>query len=76
MKHLHRILLAALALSLSNYATASQKDDEGMAGYLMTYFSDSDHSLHFAVSDDGYTFTAINDNKPVISGDTIATRHT
>lgn len=75
MKHLHRILLAALALSLSNYATASQKDDEGMAGYLMTYFSDSDHSLHFAVSDDGYTFTALNDNKPVISGDTIAEQH-
>lgn len=25
-----------------------------------------------AVSDDGYTFTALNDGKPVIAGDTIA----
>jgi beta-galactosidase len=43
-----------------------------MSTYLLTYFKDDTHGLYFALSDDGYTFTDINDGKPVISGDTIA----
>ena len=43
-----------------------------MAAYLMVYFSDSDHSLHMALSSDGYSFTALNNNKPVIDGGDIA----
>ena len=35
--------------------------------YLLTYFSDSTHALHMAVSDDGYTFTAVNDGEPVLT---------
>ena len=58
----------ASTLSAANPAP-SEKD---MAAYLMVYFSDSDHSVHFAISHDGYSFTALNDNKPVISGDTLA----
>ena len=66
-------LFAVAALSIPPVtAQTVTPGEEGMAAYLMTYFSDSDHSLHFAVSDDGYTFTALNDNKPVISGDSIA----
>ena len=38
----------------------------------MVYFSDNDHCLHMAVSMDGYEFTAVNDNYPVIAGDTTA----
>lgn len=46
--------------------------ESDMAAYLMTYFLDSDHSLHFAISHDGYEFTALNGNRPVVSGDSIA----
>ena len=43
-----------------------------MGAYLMVFHKDETHSLYMAVSDDGYTFTALNDGKPVIAGDTIA----
>jgi hypothetical protein len=43
-----------------------------MSAYLMVFHKDDTHSLHMALSRDGYTFTALNDGKPVIAGDTIA----
>ncbi len=46
--------------------------EEDMSAYLMVFHKDDTHSLHMAVSDDGYTFTALNGGKPVIAGDTIA----
>ncbi|WP_116127752.1 glycoside hydrolase family 43 protein [Lewinella sp. IMCC34183] len=52
-------------------ATAAQAD---MAAYLMTYFKDNDHSLHFALSTDGYTFTDVNGGEAVIGGDSIASQ--
>lgn len=71
-----KILTALCSLALSTAAAnAIMPEEKDMSAYLMVYFSDSDHSLHFALSDDGYKFTALNDNKPVISGDTIAEQH-
>ncbi|MDE6339810.1 MAG: glycoside hydrolase family 43 protein [Muribaculaceae bacterium] len=66
--------LTALCSPLSFGATANlpQEQENDMAAYLLVFFSDSDHSLHFAVSRDGYNFSALNDNKPIISGDSIA----
>lgn len=49
--------------------------EKDMAAYLLAYHRDETHSLHFALSDDGYIFTALNDNKPVVSGDSIAREH-
>lgn len=46
-----------------------------LTSYLMVYHKDQDHGLHMAVSRDGYTWTALNDDKPVIDGDTIAVQH-
>lgn len=40
--------------------------------YLMVYHKDQDHGLHMAYSTDSYTWTAINDDKPILGGDTIA----
>ncbi len=40
--------------------------------YLLTYFKDDTHGLYFALSNDGYTFTDVNNGQPVIAGDTIA----
>lgn len=47
-------------------------EEKDMAAYLLVYHQDEDHSLHAAISRDGYSFTALNNNKPIISGDTIA----
>lgn len=44
------------------------------SAYLMSYFTDEDHSLHFAVSRDGYSFTDVNGGQPVLSGRDIATQ--
>ena len=46
-------------------ATPQEKD---MAAYLMVFHQDEDHCLHAAISRDGYTFTALNDGKPIIAG--------
>jgi predicted GH43/DUF377 family glycosyl hydrolase len=42
------------------------------SAYLMTYFKDETHSLYFAISRDGYSFTDVNDGRPVLSGRDIA----
>ena len=66
--------LAGLATLCSPCASAANQipSEKDMDAYLLVFFSDSDHSLHFAVSRDGYKFTALNDNKPIIAGDSIA----
>lgn len=50
-------------------AVPAEKD---MSAYLMVFHQDKTHSLHMAISRDGYTFTALNGGAPVIAGDTIA----
>lgn len=52
-------------------ATPTEKD---MSAYLMVFHKDETHSLHMALSPDGYNFTALNDGKPIIAGDTIASQ--
>lgn len=42
------------------------------SAYLLAYFKDETHSLHFATSPDGYTFTDVNDGVPVLSGRAVA----
>jgi len=46
--------------------------EKKIGGYLMVYFKDDTHGLYMALSKDGYTFTDINNAKPIIAGDTIA----
>lgn len=46
-----------------------------LEAYLMVYHKDQDHGLHMAYSEDGYLWTALNDDKPIIAGDTIAQQH-
>ncbi len=52
----------------------SEKKEIKKGDYLLAYFKDQDHSLHFAVSTDGYSFTDVNKGKPVVGGDTIASQ--
>ncbi|AXP81488.1 hypothetical protein CJ739_2415 [Mariniflexile rhizosphaerae] len=52
----------------------STEEPKDMSSYLMVYFKDDDHSLHMALSTDGYSFTDVNQGKAVVSGDTIASQ--
>lgn len=51
-------------------ATVPTEKDFG--AYLFVFHKDDDHSLHFALSRDGYTFTHINRGKPIMSGRDLA----
>ncbi|MDL2243569.1 family 43 glycosylhydrolase [Bacteroidales bacterium OttesenSCG-928-J19] len=53
------------------YKSAVPTEDE-MSAYLMVYHRDETHGLYMALSNDGYTFTALNEDKPIMAGDTIA----
>ena len=72
------ILLVALFAAWTTSAEAKkqkQPSEKDMGAYLFTYFNDPTHSLFMAISYDGYTFTAVNGNRPVIAGDSIAEQH-
>ncbi len=69
-----RTILAICGFLSASFCMAGNNvpQEKDMSAYLLTYFTDADHSLHFAISRDGYTFTAVNDGKAVIAGDSIA----
>lgn len=46
--------------------------DADRSAYLLVYFKDETHSLHFAVSPDGSSFTDVNDGAPVLNGRDVA----
>lgn len=72
------ILLVIIASAVATTADASRKenyDESKMGAYLFTFFNDATHSLFMATSHDGYEFTAVNDGKPVIAGDSISEQH-
>lgn len=69
------ITLLSLILLATGYSAAASLQEKDMGAYLMVYFTDATHSLHMATSHDGYNFTAVNDGKPVINGDSIAEQH-
>jgi len=68
-------LLAVVTLLATGCATAQVSKtptDKDMAAYLLVYFKDQDHSLYFALSSDGYSFTDVNDGKPIMNGADLA----
>lgn len=65
-------LLAIIGIATLLGSCAKSTPEEEKTAYLMVYHKDQTHSLHMAVSRDGYTFTALNDGDPIIAGDTIA----
>ena len=66
-------ILFCCLLTLSSYGRQVREKD--MGAYLFAFFSDPTHSLFMAISYDGYTFTALNNGEPIISGDSIAEQH-
>ena len=76
------LLTAALFASVAiptcgNGARESQgqEDPDEMVAYLFTYFNSNapeDEQICYALSDDGYNYTPLNNGMPVIESDTIA----
>lgn len=72
MKNKLTLFSLLCSLSLSAQQAAKTPQEKEMGAYLFVFFSDPTHSLFMATSHDGYTFTAVNNGNPVISGDSIA----
>jgi len=66
------IIFFAFCQFVSVQAQTRKTTEKDMKAYLMVYFKDDTHSLYMALSPDGYTFTDVNNGKPVLAGDTIA----
>jgi len=49
-----------------------QNTQPDLSAYLFVYFKDDTHSVYFALSRDGYSFTDINDGQPVMNGRDLA----
>lgn len=52
-------------------------EDEGTSAYLFVYFTgnaQTDEQIRFALSNDGYNYTPLNNGNPVIGSDTIAVK--
>lgn len=67
-------LVLPFLLSMATHAQSSKKSlaDNKKSAYLMVYHKDADHGLHLAYSWDGRTWTAFNNDQPIMLGDTIA----
>lgn len=61
--------MKVLLTTLLALATLSSVRADEMAAYLMAYFKDDTHSLYFALSSDGYSFTDVNGGEPVMDGE-------
>ena len=78
------LLMALLVMASTTTALGAKKkqpvvqqsqDPNEMVAYLFTYFNSNDpkdEQICYALSEDGYNYTPINDGMPVIESDTIA----
>lgn len=78
-KYISKILCAmatsCIALGVQADKISANDASTDLGAYLMVYHKDADHSLHMAISRDGYSWKALNGDRPVVSGDTIAQQH-
>lgn len=78
MKNTFRMVLAAMLLSLfalPGYSWQKSFPEKDYVAYLFTYFtgnSGDEEAVRYAVSMDGYTYWALNDNEPVIDSKVIS----
>lgn len=76
MRHKNPIALGIILILVSfNVIQAKAPTEKDMGAYLFVFHQDATHSLYMATSRDGYTFTAVNNAHPVMSGYTLATQH-
>ena len=71
--HLCGLALCVAAVLAHGAATAADGAPRAkQTAYVMVYHKDADHSLHMAVSDDSYSWRAVNGDKAVVRGEDIA----
>lgn len=58
--------------TLDKYRNIRRLKEKDLGGYLMVYFKDETQSAYMAVSRDGYTFTDLNNSKPIFKGEVLA----
>lgn len=61
-----------LVQKLEKPKKSKQFNEKDLSGYLLVYFKDQTHSTYMAVSRDGYTFTDLNNGKPIFDGSILA----
>jgi len=66
------LFLCCVVIGVTQSKAQQAPTEKDMSAYLMVFHNDDTHSLHMALSHDGYTFTALNDGNSIIAGDTIA----
>lgn len=74
-KKLKSLIVVGILFFVGNTVFAQKTKvlkEKDMVAYLMVYFKDDTHGLYMALSKDGYSFTDVNNAKPIIAGDTIA----
>ena len=67
------LLMSVIVFTLTGWSAMAQKSKN--TAYLFTYFTGNEgleESIHFAISNDGYTYRALNHNQPVISSAAIS----
>lgn len=77
MKKISFLLMTIMSLSLSAKQKTEPKvpTEADMGAYIMVYHKDCDHGLHMALSYDSYNWTSLNNDRPVIAGDSISEQH-
>lgn len=79
-KHLYLIILLISGLSFASCQKNNEQDkivdnepQEVSPSYLFAYFPDnSDENMYYAISEDGFNYTPINNGKMVLSADSIS----
>lgn len=61
-----------LVPKLEKNISSKQYTEKDLSGYLLVYFKDQNQSAYMAISDDGYTFTDINNGSPIFIGSELA----
>lgn len=67
--------LMALALGLSQLVNAQKEETSPYSSYLFAFFSNNSpygEQIRYAISDDGFNYTSLNQGRPVVASDTIA----
>ena len=64
-----------LSLHICSYVQAENQQEKDYVAYLFAYFTGNNveqEAIHFAVSEDGYNYKALNNNQPVIDSKKIS----
>jgi hypothetical protein len=66
------LMLAVCQIASSAPVARPVPAEKELAAYLLVYFTDETHGLYMALSHDGYTFTDVNNGRPIMAGRDLA----